>query len=51
MKDIERRIEQLEQANAERVHVVVVWDEDPEPPGEGVIVIDWEDGNEPGQEN
>jgi len=43
MASLEKRLERLEQANAERVRVVVVWDEDPEPPGEDVIVIDWED--------
>jgi len=42
MADLERRIDRLEQqANPERVRVVVVWDEAPEPPGEGVLVINW----------
>jgi len=51
MREIERRIERLEQqVDAEAIRVVVDWSEDPQPPGPGVLVVEWpdgEDGSEP----
>ena len=49
MSDLEKRIEKLEQqADPDQARVVVNWDQDPKPPGPGVIVIGWEGlDNEP----
>jgi hypothetical protein len=44
MRSLENRLEQLEKATGEtQVRFVVNWDEDPLPPEEGTIVINWED--------
>jgi len=53
MSDLERRIDKLEQlTDPDRARVVVNWDTDPGPPGEGVIVVSWGDiGDGPAQEN
>ena len=51
MTDLEKRIEKLEQlTDPDQVRVVVVWDQDPEPPGEGVIVIEWPEDERQGRE-
>jgi len=45
MSDLETRIEKLEQlTDPDQVRVVVNWDQDPELPGPGVRVVNWEDG-------
>ena len=42
--DKERRVKKLEQAKEDsQVKIIVNWDENPEPPGEGVTVITWDD--------
>jgi hypothetical protein len=43
-KTLENRLQQLEKATGEtQVRFVVNWDEDPLPPEEGTIVINWEE--------
>ena len=42
--DKKRRVEKLEKAGRDKeVKIVVNWDIEPEPPGEGVTVVTWDD--------
>ena len=42
--DKKRRVQKLEQAKEDsQVKIVVNWDVDPDPPGEGVTVVTWDD--------
>ena len=42
--DKKRRVEKLEKAKGDsQVIITVNWDENPEPPGEGVTVVTWDD--------
>ena len=42
--DKKKRVEKLEKAKEDsQVIITVNWDENPEPPGEGVQVVRWED--------
>ena len=44
MNDKKRRIDKLEKAKEDnQVKIIVNWDENPEPPGEGVRVVKWTD--------
>ena len=42
--DKKKRIEKLEQAKEDsEIKIVVNWDPNPDPPGEGVRVVTWDD--------